>query len=168
MATPIDIAPFEVLLDEMCVRAQNPLIAGAVTAFAVLAGRIDEGQLAMRLRGELDSGYVRPEDRLGFLGGLIAVARELLWGVPALVETLDAVIAEVDADSFIALLPHLRMALTPLDPREIDRLAQEVAQRLHANPASLTVTSSISEAELLGNLALDRQLAAQLAEDGVA
>jgi hypothetical protein len=165
--TPIEVAPFEAQLEVLCERAENPLVAGAFTAFAVLAGRIDENRLAMRLKGELGSGYVRPEDRLGFLGGLIAIARELLWGVPALLEALDEVIAEADAATFLELLPHLRMAMMPLDPREIDRLAHEVARRLNATPAALAFSVSVSEAEMLANLTLDHELAAQLARDGV-
>lgn len=165
---PIDIAPFDARLDELVAGRLDPMLAGAVTAFAVLAGRIDDAVLAARLKGELASGYVAPADRLAFLTGIVAIARELLWSLPALVETLDGVIAATDDDGFIALLPHLRLALSPLDPREIDRLAHAVADRHAVNPAGLVGSTAIDEATLLRNLDLDRALAARLAEEGVA
>jgi hypothetical protein len=146
---PIEVAPFEELLTGLRDAPLHPLLAGAVMALATLFGCADDALLAARLKGELAGGYVRPEDKLAFLGGLIAIARELLWGVPALVETLDAVIADADDDGFVTLLPHLRLALSALDA------------------ARLSVSVPIDEAELLRNLELDRALAARLAVDGV-
>ncbi len=48
----------------------------------MLDGQADAEALGDRLRGELASGYVDPAERLAFLGGVIAIARELLWTVP--------------------------------------------------------------------------------------
>jgi hypothetical protein len=164
---PIEIEPFDERLAALLDTPQHPLLAGAVMAFAILSGRADDALLATRLKGELAGGYVRAEDRLAFLAGIVAIARELLWGMPVLIQTLDAVIAEADHDGFIDLLPHLRLALSPLDPREIDRLAHSVADRHGADAAQLSTSAPIDEAELLRNLDLDRALAVQLSTDSV-
>jgi hypothetical protein len=162
---PIDLALFDEALDGLSARPLQPMLAGAVMAFALLDGRAEVAELEARLKGELASGYVDPAERLAFLGGVIAIARELIWTVPAIVDAIDAIITGLDEDEFIALLPYLRLALMPLDPREVDRLAEEVAARLGVRAGSLTVTVGISEAELRDNLQLDRDLADVLARD---
>jgi hypothetical protein len=165
---PIEIALFDEALARLQERPLAPMLAGAVTAFMLVDGRGDPDGLGERLRGELGSGYVDPGERLAFLGGVIAVARELLWTVPEIIAALNEVVAGLDDSGFQALLPHLRLALMPLDPREVDRLAEEVASRLGARPEQLAVQAGIPEAELLLNLQLDRELADVLARDGVA
>ena len=142
-----------------------PMLAGAVMAFAQLDGRVEVAALEARLKGELGSGYVDPAERLAFLAGVIAIARELIWTVPAIIDTIDGIVSALDEDEFVALLPYLRLALMPLDPREVDRLAEEVAVRLGVKAGSLAVSVAIPEAELNENLRLDRELAAVLARD---
>ncbi len=166
--TPVDHALLDTAMAELLERPLDPTIEGAVTAFALMAGQIGPNRLESRLRGELASGYVDPAGRLAFLGGVIAIARELLWTLPAILDALDDVIAGLDEAEFVALLPYLRLALMPLDPREIDRLAEDVAARAGWTPGSVRVDIGISQTELAENLALDRQLAGVLARDGVA
>jgi hypothetical protein len=165
---PVDLALADQALAGLRQRELDPMLDGAVTAFALLGGLIDAGELEARLRGELAGGYVDPRDRLAFLGGVIVIARELLWTLPVIIDTLDAVIAGLDDEAFTELLPYLRLALMPLDPREVDRLAEDVAARLGAKPGALATDIGISESEMHENLRLDRMLADVLARDGVA
>ena len=165
---PVDFALVDAAMAELLQRPLDPMIEGAVSAFALMAGQIGPDALEARLRGELASGYVDPQARLAFLGGVIAIARELLWTLPAILDALDDVIAGLDEADFVALLPYLRLALMPLDPREIDRLAEDVAARSGWTPGSVRVDIGISEIELAQNLALDKQLADVLVRDGVA
>ena len=165
---PVDFALADQALADLRLRDLDPMIDGAVTAFALLGGQIEAQELEIRLRGELASGYVDPRDRLAFLGGVIAIARELVWTLPAIIDTLDAVIAGLDEEAFTELLPYMRLALMPLDPREVDRLAEDIAVRLGAKPGALTADIGISEAEMRLNLRLDRALADVLVRDGVA
>lgn len=165
---PMEIALFDEALTRLQAQPLAPMLAGAVMAFVLIDGQADAGALEVRLRGELASGYVDPAERLAFLGGVIAIARELLWTVPEIIATLDTLVAGLDEEDFLALLPHLRLALMPLDPREIDRLAEEVAVRIGVQAGQLATTVDISEADLAANIALDRELALVLARDGVA
>jgi Family of unknown function (DUF5682) len=75
---PIDIALFDEALARLGAGELAPMLAGAVTAFALIDGQIAPDQLEARLRGELASGYVDPAERLAYLGGVIAIARELM------------------------------------------------------------------------------------------
>ncbi len=163
----IEIGLFDEALARLQARPLAPMLAGALAAFALIDGQGGPGALGERLRGELASGYVEAGERLAFLGGVIAIARELLWTVPEIVTALNDVVADGDDATFHALLPHLRLALMPLDPREVDRLAEEVACRIGARPEQVAVRVGISEAELALNLQLDRELVEVLVRDGV-
>jgi hypothetical protein len=165
---PIDLALFDEALDRLAARTLPPMLAGAIMAFALLDGRISVSELENRLKGELASGYVDPAERLAFLGGVIAIARELIWTVPAIVDAIDAIVGDADEEEFVALLPYLRLALMPLDPREVDRLAEEVAVRLGVGAGALSVTAGIPESEMTENLRLDRELADLMARDCMA
>lgn len=167
-SAPIDIGLFDEALAALQLRRLEPMLAGAVLAFSLIDGQAEPEQLEARLRGELASGYVQTSERLAFLGGIIAIGRELLWAIPAIVAALDDVIAAADDDEFLALLPHLRMALMALDPREVDLLAQIVAERIGVKGAHLSSVMEITERELMANLELDRELARLLQRDGVA
>lgn len=168
---PIDTALFDEALARLQAQPLAPMLAGAVTAFALIdgqgVGKGETGALGGRLRGELAGGYVDAGERLAFLSGLIAIARELLWTMPEILAALDDTVARVDDAMFQALLPHLRLALMPLDPREVDRLAEEIAGRIGARPGQLTVPVEIPEEAFRQNLELDRALAEVLARDGV-
>lgn len=165
---PIEIELFDEALARLRGQKLAPMLAGAVTAFMTIDGRGDPSELGDRLRGELASAYVDPGERLAFLGGVIAIAREMLWTVPEIIAALNDVVAGLDDAGFNALLPHLRLALMPLDPREVDRLAEEIATRVGARPEQLAVRTEISETELILNLQLDLEMADVLARDGLA
>ncbi len=167
-AAPLDLALFDEALARLGEAELDPMLAGAVTAFALTGGQIAPAALEQRLRGELASGYVEAADRLAFLGGVVAIARELLWTTPVIITALNEVVAGASEEAFVALLPHLRLALMPLDPRETDRLASEVADLIGADPNRLAVLVALPEDDFAANLALDRELHAILERDGLA
>jgi Family of unknown function (DUF5682) len=164
---PFDTEPFEAALVRLEEQELPPEIAGAVMAFAVLDGRADGAALDHRLRGELAAAYTNAAQRMAFLSGIIAIARELLWTFPQIVATLDALLGELDEDGFIAMLPYLRLTLMPLDPNEVDRLSSIVAERLGVGGDSLARVVAISEDELIANTAMDRDMARILESEGI-
>lgn len=146
----------------------NPALAGAVAALAVLSGQLDEADFAARLSGELRGAYTEAARKVAWLRGVIAISRELLWRVPNLISTTDALLASLSDADFIELLPHLRLAFARLDPREIDRLAHAVAARLGVDATSLVAAQTLPEAELANNLRADQAVSRMLAEEGLA
>ncbi|MEO0463177.1 MAG: DUF5682 family protein [Pseudomonadota bacterium] len=163
-----DKAPFEAALERLAAAELVPQIDGAVMAFALLDGRADGAALHTRLTGELAGAYVNPTERLAFLGGIIAIAPELLWTLPEVVEALDRVVSDTDEEQFIELMPMLRLALMPLDPRDVDRLSGMVAERLGIARDALNAVVEISEGDALANLELDRMLSRKLETEGLA
>ena len=92
----------------------------------------------------------------------------MLWRVPDLIAAADETIGGLDDEDFSALLPHLRIAFNRLDPREIDRLAQEVAGAHGGDAAALSGSLDVSAAELDFNLRADRIVAEMLKTEGLA
>lgn len=164
----IDAALFDEAVAHLLDAELAPALAGAVAALALLAGRIDEANFAGRLRGELMGAHPDLARRVAWLRGVIAISRELLWRVPDLIAAADETIGGLDDDDFAALLPHLRIAFNRLDPREIDRLAQEVAGAHGGDAAALTGSLDVSAAELDFNLRADRDVAEMLKTEGLA
>ena len=145
----------------------DPALAGAVAALALLSGRLDDDAFAALLSGELRGAYTEAARRIAWLRGVIAISRELLVRVPALIDTADAILAGLSDEDFLDLLPHLRIAFAQLDPREIDRLAFVVAGRHGADAASLVAAHAIPIADYEANLRADRAVAALLLADGL-
>ncbi len=164
----IDSAPFDEAIADLVVRAEQPALSGAIHAIACLSGHVTPEQLGHRAAGGLYGAYVNASDKAAFLRGVIAISRELIWGIPALVTDIDGVMAGLDDDGFVALLPHLRLAFGQLDPREIDRLAQLIAERRGGAAVDLAGNFSIPESEIAAMLAVDRGVARELALAGLA
>ncbi|MEO1275164.1 MAG: hypothetical protein AAFV96_07125, partial [Pseudomonadota bacterium] len=68
--------------------------------------------------------------------------------------------------AFLTLLPHLRLALTALNPRETDRVA-EILSRRFGGPL-VSADTGWSERDLARGLAAETALRASLAADGLA
>ena len=164
----IDAELFDEAVAALLEAPLDPTLAGAVAALALLSGRLDEAQFGERLAGELGGAYPETARRIFWLRGVIAISRELLWRVPALVDTADRALESLSDEGFVELLPHLRLAFAELDPREIDRLAATVGERHGLDPSGLVAVHEFSADELESNLRADRDLAAMLAAEGLA
>jgi len=163
----IDTALFDEGIGHLLDAPLDPALAGAVAALALLGGRLDDTGFAGRLSGELKGAYTDAACRIAWLRGVIAISRELLWRVPQLVDAADQVLEDANDADFVALLPHLRMAFSALDPREIDRLAQSVARRHDGNVADLVARHELSAAEMDANLRADGLVRDMLAAEGL-
>ncbi|MEQ1695266.1 MAG: DUF5682 family protein [Hyphomicrobiaceae bacterium] len=165
----IDAARFDEVIERLTGVAMAPVLSGAVAALAYLAGTRDGTFLADRVRGGLNGAYLQPADKIAALNGVIAMARELLWRVPGLIEEIDDSVAGLDDSRFLECLPDLRLGFSALNPREIDEVACRVATRRGAAPDRLTVdvVYDISEDAVAANLALSLALRDQLTADGL-
>lgn len=146
-----------------------PALAGAIGALAYLAGLSDGADLVARYRGHLAGALADLGDRVAFLRGLLAISRELLWRLPGLVDETDAILARLDEAEFIELLPHLRLALSALDPRETDRLAEAVARGLGRSAGEVqgALQLGFSEAEVAANLHRSERIRGIVEADGL-
>jgi hypothetical protein len=63
----------------------------------------------------------------GFLRGLIFVAKALLWRVPQILAQLNTLVCTMPEDQFLNILPSMRFLFTELSPKEVDKVAEQVA-----------------------------------------
>jgi hypothetical protein len=165
----VDAQLFTEAVERQLDAALAPALAGAVAALAYLAGVRDAGFLVERVCGHLGGAYADAADNVAALNGMVAIAPELLWRVPELLAAIDALIAGLGDERFVAQLPHLRLAFSALNPRETDEVAARIAARHGAGGEALQapVVYGIGEEELRANLALSEKVRASLAEDGL-
>jgi len=100
-----------------------------------------------------------------FLDGILSTCRtSLLIGADHLVNAINELFVSCDEESYLIMLPRLRIAFNRLHQRQLDSLADHVAQHLGLKSAEqLTVLeTSVESAALLARI--DKQVAAIMAK----
>ncbi|WP_460707066.1 DUF5682 family protein [Myceligenerans halotolerans] len=144
-----------------------PAVRGALLAVGSVDGDVPDDVLVARVRGALRPG-ADPALAVRFLGGVLRAAPDLLLHTPELFDAVDGAIRDLTPDAFLAVLPDLRRGFTWLRPTETHRLAERVAERTGSRAADVDVRVRIDENDLAAGLAVERELAALLARDGLA
>ena len=164
----LDRSLFDEAIDRVADARPPAVILGAVLALCVQAGRREAQSLCAALIGGFGGAVQDEEDRIGVLVGMLMAAPQVLWRTPGMIETVDAFLGALDEDAFMALLPHLRLAFAALNPREIDEVAERLAQ-MHGGYASAfaAVHHSLTPRDLDRGLAIDRQLRATAESEGL-
>ena len=163
----LDGALYWALVEQLAASHDAGVVRGAATGLAYGSGRLDEAALGAALAGHLD-GLLPPAEAVAFLRGLLGSAREAAWQQADLLAVLNRLLARWDEDTFVAMLPEMRLAFAELTPKETDRVAQAVAT-LHGDAGLGTlVNTTITATELQAHLALGRRLDEVLVADGLA
>lgn len=157
---------FDEAVDRVAAANAPAEIRGATLAISVLGGRRDASELRDALMGEFGGAVTRAEDRIAMLRGILGAAPMLLLRSPPVIEVVDAFLGSLEEDSFIELLPQLRLAFAALNPREIDQLGERLAS-LHGISAGgfHAIHDGIGEADLKKGLQVERQLRASIVAD---
>jgi hypothetical protein len=143
------------------------LLAGGAAGLLHGAGWIDGTGLRRLLSGFLDGAGREAGESVAFLTGLLRARRELAWQEPAVIEGVHGLIDRWSEEEFVERLPFLRLAFAELTPVETDRVAAVVARQLGVGTQSVTVSSALSEEEVLRALGLAAAVARGLREDGL-
>ncbi|WP_413520391.1 DUF5682 family protein [Psychrobacter glacincola] len=143
------------------------LLLGAVHALSFIDDISNESQLSDQLQLHFGVG-ANAEQAVAYLSGMMEAVPTLFLHHQAMTQMLDRLVSQWDKETFIALLPDLRLAFTALKPMQTNELAQQVAT-LHG-VFSTEVTQfqgQISESDMLKGLALNQQLEQVLTERGL-
>ncbi|MEM1385012.1 MAG: DUF5682 family protein [Pseudomonadota bacterium] len=167
-AEAFDHSLFEEAVDRVADASPLPQILGAVLALCVRSGRRKPAELVAALEGHFGGACSAEADRIGVLHGILATAPALLWQCDGLLAGVDRFLCALGPEAFLDLLPHLRLAMTALNPREIDRLAALLAKRHGLAAGAFTATPTASEGDLARGLAVEKALRASLDPDGIA
>ncbi len=107
---------------------EQPAFRGAALGVLYSLGHRRESQLADELRRLLDGSGAR--DAGVFLEGVFTAGKSVLLGGRRLLAAIDDVLAELDWDTFRAILPDLRRAFTQFIPSELDTIGVRVSARI--------------------------------------
>ena len=168
MAAHLERELFDAALDRIAASMPPPEILGAVLAIGVHSGRRSALQLCSALTGQFSGAVVSDSERVALLHGVLRCAPRVLLEAPDVVDAVNNSLTALDEDSFLALLPHLRLAFATLNPREIDELAERLAVRHGGTAAEFAVVRyELDERTLARGLAVEQSLRDALASDGL-
>ncbi len=147
-------------------RGQTAVI-GAAAGILFGEGRLSEGELVGLAMGFLGSTSSDPRRGAGFVRGLLATAREVAWQVAGVVEAIDARFGGWDDESFLNVLPELRLAFADLTPREVAQVADAVAGLHGGEELRGLVRHDLSEQDALLAVEITRRVRESLTADGL-
>lgn len=163
----LDATMYWAMVDELRAHHDAALLRGAATGLAFCAGRLDDDALGTTLDGHF-RGMLTPAEAVAFLRGLLTTAREVAWQHPALMAVLDGLVRDWSEQDFVANLPELRLAFSGMTPKETDRIAEAVAGLHGAADLGPLVHRDLDPQGVQQHLAVARELAGVLADDGLA
>lgn len=104
-----------------------PGLNGCVQGILYACGSRTEADLEKVCRGYLTGTKEQVIKTASFFRGLFYLARDIIFIGTAFLEMMDSFLKQVDSESFMNMLPELRMAFTYFTPGEIDQLGASVA-----------------------------------------
>jgi hypothetical protein len=162
----LDADLFWRMLEALQSQHDAAVVRGGALGLRYSAGHAHDDELATALRGHL-RGLLGPQEAAAYLRGLLHTAREAAWQQPALLEVIDALLAQWPQADFVANLPELRLAFAGMTPKETDRIAAAVAQRHGVGELGPRVHYDLSDADLQAHLRLSETMRDVLAADGL-
>jgi Family of unknown function (DUF5682) len=141
-------------------------VVGAAVGILYGEGLFSQADLVRTTRGYLGAA-ADPRKSAGVLRGLLATAREAAWQAAELIQAVDAQFVAWDEKTFLAALPDLRLAFTGLTPREIAKVADNVAQMHGASTLGELVHADLDENEVRFALEVTQRVRETLRADGL-
>lgn len=167
-ADSFETALYDEALDRVAKADPQPELLGAVTAIAVEGGRKPASALSDVLSGQFHGSTPDLPARLAGLRGMLAVAPTLLWTADGVLAVVDEFLAGLNDGAFLALLPHLRLTLSALSPREADRIAAALVKRHGGSAADFTAHHyDVTAEDAQRGAAIDAALRASIRSDGL-
>jgi hypothetical protein len=163
-----DRSLFDAATDRVTDAAPPPELLGAILAICVQNGRRSPELLGSALEGQFSGSVTQDKDRVAMLRGMLRAGPQLLWRCPGVLEVIDQFLGRLDEDAFLPMLPHLRHAFSALNPREIDQLAERLAQLHGGTPAAFSaIHHALGQRDLDRGLLIERTLRGSIAADGL-
>ena len=166
--TAFDAEAFDEAIDRVADKTPPAAILGAVLGVCVQSGRRGADDLIQALNGTFYGAPIDDEQRIDVLRGVLHTVPGLLWRDASILDAVDAFLSSMQEPVFLALLPHLRLAFTQLNPRETDRLAALLGDMHDAAASEYTATSlSFTEQDLQRSLKIESALQLAFEQDGL-
>lgn len=148
-------------------RQVESAVVGAAYGVLFRSGIIDEETFILRVCGYLSGASSDPKKSAGVIRGLLHTASEVVWQVEAVLKEFDSMFDGWNEDTFLALLPDLRLAFTHLTPSEVAKVAEKVSALHNGKSIGAIVNTDLTEQDLLYGLKLNNAVTALLRRDGL-
>lgn len=139
----------------------NRVVRGGAAGVLFADGDLPEEDLVATAVGLLEL------EGPAFLRGLLHTDRASLWQVPALLGGLHRVLAGMERDRFVRLLPELRMAFASLTARETRRVAEEIVRSGGSSRLPLVMLGDVSPEEVILGHDIESRMRRALERDGL-
>lgn len=134
------------------------LLLGAIDALAFVDGVCKENELADCLKRHFGIG-ANPKQAVAYLSGMMQAVPTLFLHYKNMTQMLDSLIADWDNDTFVSLLPDLRLSFTGLKPMQTNEFAEQVANLHDVDATQVTqYQAKLSEEDMMQGLRLNQQL----------
>lgn len=141
-------------------------IVGAAAGILYGDGVFSSSDLLSVAMGYLGGTLGEPRKCCGILRGLLATAREVAWHVGELLQALDEHFSGWDEETFMQVLPDMRLAFAELTPREVATVADQVARMHSIEDLGDLVQMDLTEEDVQYALQLNQSVRLSLKTDG--
>jgi len=134
----------------------NSRFFGTCMAICYKEGLTRQEVFCTQISAYLKTSIDQPEQAASFICGLFLIARDVLFMDPRILEAIDrVVVATVDNEKFLTLLPNFRYAFTSFLPAELNRLGRQIAEYHQIDEVKLTGSTLVSKEEVIQGMRLD-------------
>lgn len=147
-----------------------PLLAGGAAGMLHRSGQLKDETLFRLLSGALHAAS-DPGRHTAFLVGLLRAHRALAWREPVILKAVQELMAGWSEETFLAQVPHLRLAFADLSPGETARVATSVNALVgpsSSSPLVPWVTFDLTENQAILALRVQHEVQRSLERDGLA
>ena len=142
-------------------------ISGAAAGLLYGIGRIDAKAVCAVVGNYLDASVEDVGDACGVVRGLMMTARESFWQMDGLLRRIDELFNAWEDERFNSALPHMRLAFSQLAPKEVDSVAERVANLHDVSDLGQLIHPEIAEEDLQLALRCSEYMQRSLLEDGL-
>lgn len=142
----------------------QPGLEGAVLGLLYGGDSAWEERILGTAVGYLQGSMEQRKKSAAFLRGLFYTARDIVFTQKGFLKMVDRMIAGLDAEAFLQLLPEFRMAFGYFTPMETDRIAGQAAALHGAERARLYEGLAVSPLEYEYGVSLDAYARAHMEE----
>ncbi len=147
-------------------QTQAPIV-GAAAGILFTEGKISEQELIDIILGYLGAATTDPTKSTGILRGLLHTACEIAWQLSSVIQAFDQQFRNWDEETFVDLLPDLRLAFSALIPRDISRVAEIVSNFYGESSLGELINMDVDEGSLRYGIAINKIVEAALSADGI-
>jgi hypothetical protein len=119
------------------------------------------------VRQYLDAAVEDVGGACGVIRGLMTTAREAFWRMDELLNSIDALFERWEETRFTKALPHMRLAFSQLSPKEIDLVANRVADLHNVEELGNLIHPDVDASEMQLAAEISALMTKSLREDGL-